>query len=912
MIGSPEAWEKLFDLSGFADVLSRKAAEAAEAIRAGTARPEELLAESAWEDVRGSLYLRLRKLYAGVMPKALAAFMGMGEFAEKVFFCDDVTPGLLDAVRGLAESIRGGGWDRIAGDFPVAVRYEKTIRANFIASQVEFLERYAEYRPEISRRFFGGREAGRILSYLSRETVLKQHGRTVLGVACEGGTFYYKPRDCGADAFYRELVEKHFRDVTRAPDVIEGDGFGFCTELVKEPLENEEDIGRFFFNFGALSALYLGLNGGDLHAKNVLACGRYPASIDLEDLLTPKIRVPGNRFKTDGEKAEGRSLSAMAVLPARDFVTDSLASSLHLCRDFSFSNLPVFGGKVYDITGYEEEYIRGFREGYGRMVSLRDEVIGSLEKRRGMTLRSLYNSPTVQTMAMDRVLAPEFLASEEKTEREIDRLRISFEATGKAFIPEVFEYEKKCIRDRDLPYYCADLFSADLYGNDTGELLLKDGFEESPFDSVRKKLYSLGKQEMRMEEMLIRNGLEHAPLDAEKQGNPVPPPAVPVTGERIRSEIGRILDQTARDMITAPDGTAFWKSGAVHYASRKKMQFYVLQADVLRLCGSVMAAGGGENAGKAEALAERCLDGIAKKMVLWRQRAGFPFLPGISYGMGSLLNGLASAERAGISRGRELLDELVRLLCARPETAGPDLALATGTAGLLSALCGIPGREEGAAEESRLGLIARLADGIAERLRDEQALEKLRKANDPFTGIAGAGAALTAASGATGIRSHGEKIREIFAGVSRQYSQSVHGWYSDVKGCRFRRGGYAAGIGMCALRALGGTGRDTDAVRECLELSLRSLEDELAETPLYDGDTLRNGNALRILFLHRCEQLLPGRGYGDKARGILAAMVGRKQETGEYIIFPPGVRNTFDPSFMLGTAGIGGVLALFG
>ena len=181
--------------------------------------------------------------------------------------------------------------------------------------------------PEISRRFFGGRDAGRILSFPKRETVLKQHGRTVLCVRSEGGTFYYKPRDCSVDAFFHDLTAKHFADVTCAPDVIEGDGFGFCTELVRKPVEKAEDIGRYFYNFGALTALYLGLNGGDLHAKNILACGIYPASIDLEDLFTPEIRTPGTRFMTAGEKAGKRSLAMMAVLPSRDFLTDSFTST---------------------------------------------------------------------------------------------------------------------------------------------------------------------------------------------------------------------------------------------------------------------------------------------------------------------------------------------------------------------------------------------------------------------------------------------------------------------------------------------------------------------------------------------------------------------------------------------------------
>ena len=912
MINSPEAWESLYEAGGFPQMFSRAAEEAAAAIRAGMPRADELLADSAWACVRDGLIAREKGIFDGLFPRVLAEHMGVGEFTEKVIFSDRVTPGLLDAAKELSEWIGSGGWDQVLQQYPLAAKIESTVRANYIASQVEFLERYEQSRPEITKRFFLGKEAGKILFYLRTETALKQHGRTVIGLQCEGGRCYYKPRDCSVDRFYRHFVEHYFPDITCAPDVIEGDGFGFCSELAAAPVGSRADVHRYFHHYGALTAMYLGLNGGDLHGKNLIACGVYPSVIDLEDLFTPKIRTKRSPYKTEAEKAEGRSLSTMAVLPNRDFQSHRLESSLHLCDDSRPANLPVWKGKTYDITGCEQDFFRGFREGYERISSLRDQVTADLEKERGMTLRSLYNSPELHGMMMNRILAPDFLASEEKARRELDRLRISYETTGKAVVPAILEYEKRCLLEGDLPYYCADLFGTALYGNDTGELLQENIFEESPFSRVKEKLYSLCDAERQMEERLIRQGFEHALRDDEKEGPPEYFPGGDVSGETIRNELREILDKLIQDGIPAPDGTVFWKSNALFYHGRKRLPQYTLQADALNLCGRTAAMDGRGTGGKAEELAQKCLEGISGKISLWKSGGVFPFDAGINCGMGSLLNGLAAAERAGIAGSGGLLDDLIELLSTHPAADGKNVTLAEGSAGLLAALCGIPKRGNAAGETMRIRLITRISDGIAERLGDDALLQRLRENNDPFSGLCGVGAALSLADKTAGTTGKDRLVREIFMGACERFSEDICGWYSNEKKRLYHRGPYAAGIGLCAAQALNASAGGAESVRECLELSFRSVMDEANERILYRQDVLLHGNALRVIFLDRCERLLPGRGGAEKAREILAAMIRRKQETGDYIVFPPGLRNSFDPALVPGTVGIGAVLAALG
>ena len=175
----------------------------------------------------------------------------------------------------------------------------------------------------------------------------------MIGVRCEGGRFYYKPHDCGIDEFCHEITDRFFSDVTRTAEVIEGDGFGFCTELVPGPLEKEADAARYFYHYGAVSALFSVLNGADLHENNVLACGVYPCIIDLENLLSAAEEACENAL-TDAEYAERVSIRASSVLGRRSYLDPALRSPLHLGDGLPRTNLPEYGGRIIDINGHEE------------------------------------------------------------------------------------------------------------------------------------------------------------------------------------------------------------------------------------------------------------------------------------------------------------------------------------------------------------------------------------------------------------------------------------------------------------------------------------------------------------------------------------------------------------------------------
>ena len=907
MIDFGKEWNALFTAGGALLPLEEKVEAAVKQVFARVPGAREYVAESAGADMKEFFLTRLIRVFTGPLVKDLRDFMGSGEFMEHVFLANSVSPQLREYARRFGEKVALEGYGPMYARYPLMKVYEDRISENWIAAQAELLARFTAYRDVISARFFGGKDAGRILAYTNTQADPKQHGRIVTGVECEGGRFYYKPHDCRIDAFYRELAEKIFPDVTAAPDVIEGDGFGFCKELVPSPVAREADVARYFCNYGALAALYHALNGIDLHMGNVLACGMIPCVIDLENLLTPSIPDGQDSMKTRAEKAQDAAVTRIGLLPHRDYVSPGEKSALHRLEGQPSGNLPVTDGTARDVTGHEENFIEGFNDGYRRILSAKGFIRDSLAAHPGMTVRCLYNSAKLHAVLRDRLFLPESMATAEKQAEVLDRLKIGFETHGREVRESILDYEENSLLEGDTPYYCAGIFSRDLFGADTGEQLTENELERTPYESVCDKLDSLCEEERAMEEKLIRLTLAHRLSDDGREYAWPPEDWVSagVDSAVPDAELEGLTDALLADGVTAPDGTLFWYSALQEYFRQPFCGQCTLQADIMILCSAILTASHHEKLReKAMSLLNRCIDAVAAKLDLWRNSEETPALPpGLNGGLGGVLLGCAAAEKAGIPQAAALCDGIVAWIEERQPWKPEKPGLGYGTAGLLYALCAVPARKDTAPEQKRLQAIARLGDSLAAYSFDGKTGPAGE--NDPFTGSAGIGAALAAAGKTLNSDQYVESAEKAFDAVCGRWNSKIGGWYGKNARSLLTKGNYAAGIGLCAAFAAEHMPKSASAAR-CLELA---LESEMGENALFRRDVLENGNALRVLFLLRAGQLFPDRGCVERAEQILAMMIARKNAAGDYIVSPEGLRNSFDPSFWTGSSGIGAAIA---
>lgn len=904
MIKETMVWESLLEECGWLHPIRSSIHQAMQRVLDGVPEARGILSPDAENEMMNQLRKRVQKIFLAPMIMQLKESMDPGDFMEHVVLADTVSPELCAAV----ERCAGEGLAPVYTRYPVLRSLERSIPENFVAAQTEFLRRYLDSRELLSRRFFGGKEAGKILRFLNSAGDATRHGRLVTGVACEGGHFYYKPHDCRVDAFFHGLVQDLFSDFTVAPDVITGDGFGFCTELVPKPVRSEEEVGRYFRNYGAVIALNVALNGRDLHRENILACGEYPAMIDLESLMCSQIRNSLSGGKTPAEQALEKSVLQIGVLPHRDYLDQWMDSPLHWAPGQTDDNLPRCNGKTFVVTGYEDSLIEGFRLGYERMRSGREMILKGIQSYPGMIVRSMYNIPRFLQTLLDQMLRPENLTSGEKQREVLEKLRFGAEETGKTTNDRITNYEAGCLREGEVAYYCVNVFSRDLCGVDADEILSENELAESPFEGVEKRFEALSEKDLEMQERMIRTTLRHMLTDDSNEFLwKLKPEETALKPEMLRSQLGVLIDQLWEECIRAEDGTPFWLSAEMEWTKEKNCGLTTIQADVTALCGTALEfLPEGEQKRRAEKMLIRCLGSMEEKLSLWENAGSVSELPpGMRYGAAGVLRGFFSAEKAGVPGAMEMTDRMVRFLAERKPCAEQNPGLGQGMAGLLYALAALHRRKNANVERLRLEETARLAD----RLTESAAAEPFSGENNPFEGGAGIGAALAAAAAALNTDRYDSWIEDAFAAVRANWNESIQGWKSSRGVAIFEKGPYTAGIGLCALQALANRPEiRSGSAANVFELALQS---ELRETGLLRRDVPENGNALRVFFLIRAEEIFPYRGAGERAGRILGEMIGRKETYGQFIVSQDGLRNSFDPSLMTGSTGIGMVMLLF-
>ena len=599
-----------------------------------------------------------------------------------------------------------------------------------------------------------------------------------------------------------------------------------------------------------------------------------------------------------------------AVLPRRDHVQKTMMGPLYRMDGVRSANLPTYGGETFDVEGWEACFLEGFREGYERMLPLRSDILDGLAAKSDMTVRSLYDSSKLHNALLGQLFRPECLASAEKQEAVLSRLRIGLENKEESCRESVFSYERDCLRRGEVPTYCVGIFSQDLCGEDARDVIAKDAFSLSPYAAVREKLLSLSDAERKMEEKLIHLSMNHRLCDDGRvYAEVLRESLAPASETVLRAELEELLERALDEAVETPDGTLCWHSSALVYMGwRHDCGLCTLQADMMTLGGVILGCfTERELRARVAALMDRCMEGVSDKLVCWQHSEAIPpLLAGTRSGMAGLLRGCAFAERAGSARAAETIDGLVSLLHDERPCDKEKLGLADGLAGLLLALSELPVRSDRSVEEVRLHEVARLADLLTSRLSDEEVANSLGREHNPFLGMAGIGAALAAAQRVLGPGEYEAQIQDAFRAVCACWDEKRNGWHTNNGFLSTVKGEYAAGIGLCALSSLEGAEDSSGSIRRCLELAIRA---EMKETMLFRQDILENGNALRVLFLNRADKLFPGHGFRERAEGILAQMIERKSQVGDYVVSPLGLRNSFDPSLIFGTTGIGLALA---
>jgi type 2 lantibiotic biosynthesis protein LanM len=162
-------------------------------------------------------------------------------------------------------------------------------------------------------------------------------GRTVIIVTFEKGfKLVYKPKSMGLEKEYFQLcawLNSKGENILpfKIVNVMDRGPYGWVEYIEHLPMEDKEEVTRYFQKSGMLLCLIYAFDGIDFHSENVIACGEDPVPIDLETFIHHRINEPED------------------VLEFFDASQEAIANSV--LRTHFLPQLYQVKDKFYDITG---------------------------------------------------------------------------------------------------------------------------------------------------------------------------------------------------------------------------------------------------------------------------------------------------------------------------------------------------------------------------------------------------------------------------------------------------------------------------------------------------------------------------------------------------------------------------------
>lgn len=455
-----------------------------------------------------------------------------------------------------------------AGDEPEAWKIlEGRVRDNTAVFRDETLGRILADSGEISERIFKGRSFREIQDITWPGADFHNHGRCSLRIGTDQGIFYYKPRESRLDGLYCQIADRWFGDVTSVPALILRDGYSYVSNVENQEVRRAEDIAGYYHNFGVMLALFRSLASSDLHGGNIIACGDRPVVIDMETMLTPQLDKdwiirPPVYFVPD--KYITHSFMDTCVLPT--MVLGGLQFSPLYSKELTMGCLPMIGNELRTVEEYREEFIAGFKEGYGRVMKIRRSLRDLLDENNDIAFRYVLRPTAYYERMLGNLLAPESMTDPGKKEEVYKRLGRRFAGNDPRDTASLMKWERASLEEGDFPYYHTRLGSRDLYGSPEHEPLIRGCFQKTALDRAAERLDLMGDEEELFEEELIRLCFRHTDRihswyevrehDTEHVSEPGS-----LSAEVILGEADRIVPRIKDMMVTTPEGRSMWFGG---------------------------------------------------------------------------------------------------------------------------------------------------------------------------------------------------------------------------------------------------------------------------------------------------------------------------------------------------------------
>lgn len=417
---------------------------------------------------------------------------------------------------------------------PLLARLLTVLTIQWMQWAPEFVRRYVSDKKELARQFLCTDDLGKVLRIEGHISDPHNKGQTVLILHFQGGRrLVYKPRGLSPEKVWNQLLHwlnVSWKDRLTVLRVVDRCSYGWM-EFAQS---NNIDSRQYYLAAGNLLFLLYLFGIDDMHTENVVVGARGPVIVDLETMMQMSLPLHEARRAFASEKLSKRisqSVLRAGFLPtwAESPRGDALAIGglNHSARrgyidwrivepntdrmrralvDFGTEHLDTASPTFTHLTcAQKANYVaRGFGELYSWFKANRATLFDTnspITKAFTVTTRYVARPTQFYALVLSRVLTLPALANPKRWAEATAALdRLSVRSDSPAVLRELISYEKRSLRNMDVPLFQVRATSTDVLVD--GAAIARTDYR-SGADELTRRVRLLSDSDRRWQQWLI-------------------------------------------------------------------------------------------------------------------------------------------------------------------------------------------------------------------------------------------------------------------------------------------------------------------------------------------------------------------------------------------------------------------------
>lgn len=335
------------------------------------------------------------------------------------------------------------------------------------------------------------------------------YGRSVVVVEYDCGTkIVYKPQNGEVINAYGRLIdflrESNIICHMKYPKVIASYPDHCYVEFIEhKPITDKiNGADNYYYRIGQLTCLFYSLGTEDMHYENIIAHGEYPVAVDLETLLTAKVK---SFINVQGDKKKKSEINEMVTRSIMLTVGGSYGgAALH--PNNNYKNIPYYeDNSAIDFMSSCKNIIKGFNDAYTKIKSNKDVIIHKLSLFRNCRFRSIIRATQTYSDMLRHIYYTEYLKNGLLRSFETERFFMAYNNCDnmeqlKNMYP-VFEEECRAVLRGDFPIFFVKADGLTILS--TEQELDPGFFELSPIDHAKAVLEKMSNEDLEVQNKII-------------------------------------------------------------------------------------------------------------------------------------------------------------------------------------------------------------------------------------------------------------------------------------------------------------------------------------------------------------------------------------------------------------------------